>query len=314
MPKSRFRRSATRSRAPPRFEEAGSNQGRSPHSPRPRVPPKTKVSVFPLGRPEPGAKAPDPHRPAPPRRASPPQRPPSRARHRSELRHPAPPDLPHEAEAPARDPFRDLEIEASSDPSNRRTVRRRQALAIDPFAAPRSKRTSTSKPPDPGTQAEAFARNPFVKAVQAEAVLACHILDLARGAGPSLGSRGEPWPKPESSGRGPCRPLRQPGRFPSAFAAGMWLRLASSFTDQPRLGRLPSRTSESSACAFDPAARKGALASGFREIGPPFEGSASSASALAGGLPIRPLRAFPSVHEGEAVMLARVGKAESACG
>jgi hypothetical protein len=135
MPSSRFRNephARARRSAPKRPLP---NERRSPRLRRPRVPPETKVPAFPLGRSEPAAEAPDPHRLALPRRASPPQRPPSRPtkpkqaptprtarpsrkdrsprptpvsrpRNRSEPRSLEPPDR-HESLDPRSDPFRD---------------------------------------------------------------------------------------------------------------------------------------------------------------------------------------------------------------
>jgi hypothetical protein len=87
MPYSRFRSLAACSRMPVRFEEAVSSERRSSRPPRPRVPPKTKVSVFPLGRPEPDASA-QSAPPGAPSASKPAAKSAFASRNRSELRSP----------------------------------------------------------------------------------------------------------------------------------------------------------------------------------------------------------------------------------
>jgi hypothetical protein len=189
MPKSRFRRSATRSRAPPRFEEAGSNQGKPSSSASPgsaenqgfRLPPRSartprkrrlRTAWRPLGEQarrkdrlrDPRLEAnPDPRTAGPLARSrSSRSRPVSRPRDRSELRSLEPPDRPAKV-SPRHRPVRSAAIEANLDLETAGPPRKEQApSATTRFATPgKTKRASLPRAAGPPGENRNLRRDPF---------------------------------------------------------------------------------------------------------------------------------------------------------
>ena len=294
--------------------------------------------------------------------------PPRSVRTRRRSARSAPPGVPSAIKPAAKTAFATREIEAGSDPSNRRTLRKHRSPRPTPVSRPRNRSEPRSleppdrhesldarsdpfrnsrgrseprpveppdaaqgaspfrrhpirdprnrselrslEPPDLSTKAETLAPDPF-ESGSGRSLRRLHLRPLAPGAGPSRAWEGRPWPAPESAGRGPCRIVGTRGDsriLPHRHVASPRTILAD------RLGSAGSsrRCDRRLALPIPPTGRNPRVRR--PEHGPPFEGEGRVLSALAGGCPVRPLRAFPSVHEEEAVTLYRVAKADSACG
>jgi hypothetical protein len=176
--------------------------------------------------------------------------------------------------------------------------RRSKPLCRHPFREPRDRgeprslrRRTFQRKPKPSPQdpfesgsAEAFAALASVRSLGARAL--------------RVPGRVSPGRRPKAPAGGPAG-SSEPGAIPEFSLTGMWLRLAIL---AGRVGSAGSSRRCDRRLALSTPPPAGTLASGFRNMALLLRDS-RILSALAGGLPVRPLRAFPSVHEEEAVTL-----------